>query len=214
MWAEKEKLSLPSPRPGLCSPAREGERAGRTLPTATFQGRGSARQPRREPVPVGARPVVLPGLRGPSAPKVPGPASRPVHLRPCLFAFSPGETRGDSTGEGAGLPTSPAADARGSAPLSKRSRPRSPSKCGIREGRGILLAGHSRGPKVTGTWGPAGGLQGGGWEGGRQLPGRLRLGPCVPAPRARKGLENLPLPRLPATPLPAARIYLLWGWGR
>lgn len=48
-------------------------------------------------------------------------------------------------------------------------------------GEGVLLAGHSRGSKVTGTWGPAGGLQGG----GRRAAARQ-----APAGSSRHGLQG------------------------
>lgn len=57
-------------------------------------------------------------------------------------------------------------------------------------GRGSLLTGYSRSLKVTETWGPAGGLQGGG---GESVTSRLWLCLHINAPRTAKFRTGLPL---------------------
>lgn len=86
-----------------------------------------------------------------------------------------------------GLPTCLVGDGRGYAPLSKRSRPLSPSKYSMRAGPE-----GDRGPKVTGTWGRAGGLQG---RGGRAAAARQ-----APAASSSQGPWGKQRPGEPSRP--------------
>lgn len=205
IWAER-KAFPPSPGPRLSASAPLPQRQsalGPPCPGPPFRGAGSARNPWARPAPVGPRPAVLPALGGPSVPKVPGSCKNPtLQLRPWLVALSP---RGTALERVWGSPCA-WMQKQGARPPSPKGPDLDPlPSTGIGRGGDPPRRPFKR-PEGDRDLGP--GWRAPGRGEGRQPPGRLRLGPHVTAPRARKGRENLPLPP------PPAQIHLRRGWGR
>lgn len=209
----RKKGFVPSLRPRLfsASPPRLGRAPpGHPQPTATFPGARALRLNRwvnKQPGSAAASAVgrALENLPGPSKlvpQRPPGPQSSPrTHLRPRWFPLPPWET----VLEAVGLPTCLIGDGRGYAPSPKG------LDLGLLPSTGWAGGGKpvppspaiQEAPKVTGTWGRAGELQGG--VGGRtrmerQPPGRLRLRPHVKAPRGKRRPGEPSHPPTLATP--------------
>lgn len=142
---------------------------------------------------MGARPAILPALGGASAPKGPGPASPPpTHATP---ASDPGcltSHPGRQPWRGCGAPHVPGCRCEGLGPPLQKVPTSIPFQVRDEGGEGDPPRRPFKRPEGDRDLGP--GWRAPGRGGGRQPPGRLRLGPHVTAPRARKGLENLPLP--------------------
>lgn len=208
------KRSIPSlsEAEAVCSPARESA-SGHKQPTTTFQGRrhraeslGQELAPVAEAATPRARPLEISGPSGELAPqRSPGPPS--TLSDPGCFPSYPRRLRR----RGCGSPQVPGWRWKGLCPLSKRSRPQSPSKYRTGGGLGwgaLFHAGHSRGPKVTGTWGRAGGLQGRGREAaaGQAPAGSSRHGPQGKKRPRESSRVSPPFPRPPHIHTSEARL--------